>query len=221
MSEHMLDQLSDYLDDELDSVAGAAVARHLAECQACAETLEQLRAVRTWAPGYSGLPTSRDLWPQVKRGIGTRARTTLPWHGRRVTIGMPLLLAASVILVLLSATVVTLMRRGPADTVDSTSVVIRKHGKWDYQKAGLTDQQYDTAVAQMEQLLATRDSVLEPGTLQVIRQSLMKIDKAIDDARQAIARDSNNAFLRASIAANMRRKLDLLRTAAQAVTAKS
>jgi hypothetical protein len=43
---------------------------------------------------------------------------------------------------------------------------------------GRVYQQYDTAVAQMEQLLATSDSVLEPGTLQVIRQSLMKIDKA-------------------------------------------
>jgi len=220
MSEHMLDQLSDYLDDELDSVAGAAVARHLAECQACAETLEQLRAVRTWAPGYAGLPTSRDLWPQVKRGIEAPAKTTLPWHGRRVTIGVPLLLAASVILVLLSATVVTLMRRGTPRVADTTGIIAEAPG-WDWSKAQLIDRQYDTAVAQLEQFLATSDSVLEPGTLQVIRQSLMKIDKAIDDARLAIARDSNNSYLQASIAANRQRKLALLRTAAQAVTAKS
>jgi hypothetical protein len=218
MSEHMLDQLSDYLDDELDPVATAAVARHLAECQACAETLEQLRAVRTWAPGYTGLPTSGDLWPQVKRGIATPARTTLPWHGRRVTIGMPLLLAASVVLMLLSATAVTLLRHGQTISPDST---VRGPGGWNFTVAGTTDQQYDTAVAQLEELLATNDTLLEPGTLQVIRQSLMKIDQAIADARVAIARDSNNAFLRASIAANMRRKLALLRTAAQAVTAKS
>jgi len=217
MSEHMLDQLSDYLDDELDSLASAAVARHLAECQACADTLEQLRAVRTWAPAYTGLPTAGDLWPQVKHGIEPPAKTTLPWHGRRVTIGVPLLLAASVILVLLSATVVMLMGRG---TASNHAIVEPDHG-WNPIVASTTDRQYDAAVAQLETLLAANDSLLEPGTLQVIRQSLMKIDKAIDDAQLAIARDSNNSYLQASIAANRQRKLALLRTAAQAVTAKS
>lgn len=218
MSEHMTEQLSAYLDGELDSVSTAAVERHLAQCQACAGTLDQLRAVKTWAPGYTGLPTAQDLWPAVKRGIDTPARRTLPWHGRRVTIGVPLLLAASVILMLLSATAVMLIRRGSVSGPDSVAV---GPGGWNTMEAGITDQQYDTAVAQLEELLATNDTLIEPGTLQVIRQSLMKIDKAIDDARVAIARDSNNAFLRASIAANMRRKLALLRTAAQAVTAQS
>lgn len=221
MSEHMLDQLSDYLDDELDSATTAAVARHLAECQACAETLEQLRAVRTWAPGYAGLPTSRDLWPQVKRGIATPAKSVLPWHGRRVTIGLPLLLAASVILVLLSATVVMLMRPGTGSTSIGVPPILVQHAGWSDSTQQATNDQYDAAVAQLEALLATNDTLIEPGTLKVIRQSLMKIDKAINDAQQAIKQDSNNAFLRASIAANMRRKLALLRTAAQAVTAKS
>lgn len=219
MSEHLIDQLSAYLDGELDPFAAAQVERHLAECQACAATLSQLGAVKAWAPGYAGQQTARDLWPAVKSGIETPARTTLPWHGRRVTMGLPLLLAAGVVLMLLSATVVMLLRPQGV-SADSTGAV-SSHLGWDITKAQLTDDQYDTAVAQLEALLASNDSALEPATLQVIRQSLAKIDKAIDDARIAIARDSNNAFLRASIAANQRRKLALLRTAAQAATAKT
>lgn len=221
MSEHMSEQLSAYLDGELDTLSSAALERHLATCQACAATLEQLKAVKTWAPGYTGLPTSHDLWPAVHRKIQTPARTTLPWHGRRLTIGVPLLLAASVILVLLSATVVMLLRPGGAIGRDSTIVAVEPGHSWDPIQAGLVDREYDAAVVQLEELLAANDTLLEPGTLKVIRQSLMKIDKAIDDARLAIARDSNNAFLQASIAANRQRKLALLRTAAQAVTAKS
>lgn len=221
MNEHPMDQLSAYLDGELNPVVAAQVERHLAECQHCAAALRQLRAVKAWAPGYAGLPTARDLWPAVKQGIEMPARSPLPWQGRRVSVGMPLLLAASLVLLLLSATVVVLLRRAPATSAAVVAEQPHAAGGWDIQKAGLTDQQYDTAVAQLEQLLATSDSVLKPGTLQVIRQSLTKIDKAIDDARLAIARDSNNAFLRASIAANQRRKLALLRTAAQAVAAKS
>lgn len=219
MNEHVMEHLSDYLDDELDPVTTRAVARHLAGCQDCSATLNQLKTVKNWAPGFTGLPTAHDLWPGVKGEIEKPGRTALPWHGRRVTIGMPLLLAASVVLLLLSGAVVTLLRRGPGSNHVVATQTVRPG--WNFEKAGLTDQQYDTAITQLEQLLATSDSVLEPGTLQVIRQSLTKIDKAIDDARLAIARDSNNAFLRASIAANQRRKLALLRTAAQAVTAKS
>ena len=219
MSDHVVEQLSLHLDGELDPVSSAAIERHLAECQACSETLEQLRAVKSWAPGYAGMPTSRDLWPSVKRVIEAPARPSLPWHGRRVTLGVPLLLAASVVLMLLSATVVLLMRPGSGSVQDSTTAAA--HAGWDVRKAGITDQEYDVAVAQLEELLAANDSLLEPGTLEVIRQSLVKIDQAIEDARLAIARDSNNAFLEASIAANRQRKLALLRTAAQAVTAKS
>lgn len=221
MNEHVMDQLSDYLDDELDPVTTKAVARHLAECPACSATLGQLRAVKAWAPGFTGLPTADDLWPSVKDGIEKPARTTLPWHGRQVTIGMPLLLAASVVLLLLSATVVTLMRRGTDGSSTGVPMIPVQHAGWNDSTQQATNDQYDAAVVQLEALLATNDTLIEPGTLKVIRQSLMKIDKAIDDARLAIARDSNNAFLRASIAANQRRKLALLRTAAQAVTAKS
>lgn len=220
MSEHSVEQLSAYLDGELDAVSSAAVERHLESCQACAETLSQLKAVKAWAPGYAGLPTSRDLWPSVKAEIERPAKPALPWHGRRVTVGVPLLLAAAVVLMLLSATMVMMMRRGTPGLNETTSVLVRPAG-WDPSKQQVTDDQYDAAIAQLEAVLATNDTMLEPGTLKVIRQSLMKIDKAIDEARLAIASDSNNAFLRASIAANMRRKLDLLRTAAQAVAATS
>lgn len=135
---------------------------------------------------------------------------------------VPHLLAAGIALMLLSAGAMWLARSkqqplGPE--VSGSFPTVSK--TWSSYKAAATEKQYDQAVAQLEGILAGSDSILEPGTLKVIRESLATIDRAILDAREAIARDSNNSYLNASIALNMRRKLDILRTAAQAVAAKS
>ena len=97
----------------------------------------------------------------------------------------------------------------------------REVRQFNVELANATDEQYDAAVEQLEAILASNDTALEPETLRVIRQSLVTIDKAIDDARAAIAQDSTNDFLNASIQQNMRRKLEILRTATLAATAKS
>jgi hypothetical protein len=57
--------------------------------------------------------------------------------------------------------------------------------------------------------------------VRTIEQSLQKIDAAIAEARLAIQRDPANAYLSRQIAANMRRKLDLLRAATNAIVART
>jgi hypothetical protein len=223
MNDQFTEQLSAYLDQELSDRDRAAVAAHLEQCEGCRRALAELRTITSWAPTYQGLPTSRDLWPaiesQLPRPDLAKRATSREWHARRVSIRVPVLLAAAVLLMLLSAGVMWLARSGKPE-IAARSLAHQSKG-WNPQLASFTEQQYDTAVAQLEQILAANDSVLDPATLKVIRESLSKIDQAILDARQAIARDSNNSYLNASIALNQRRKLDILRTAAQAVSAKS
>jgi len=57
--------------------------------------------------------------------------------------------------------------------------------------------------------------------VRTIEQSLARIDQAILEARNAIQRDPANAYLSRQIAANMRRKLNLLRVATQAIAART
>jgi hypothetical protein len=49
--------------------------------------------------------------------------------------------------------------------------------------------------------------------VRVVRQSLAVIDKAIDQARRALAADPGNAYLNLHLASTMRRKVELLRRA--------
>jgi hypothetical protein len=77
----------------------------------------------------------------------------------------------------------------------------------------LDDPRYDAAIAELERTLAEGRGKLEPRTLAVVEENLRIIDRAIADARRAIEADPKNIWLRSHLAANMKRKVDLLRSA--------
>jgi hypothetical protein len=231
MNDHLGERLSAYLDGELDAAAAGAVERHLAECADCRATLKQLGAVKQWAPGYTGVPASRELWGKVLTGIEPPAPVAKPriaWHGRRINVGMPMLLAASIALLLIGAGVVYNLRPTQQQQMasgDSSTQSVDSSAPdrgWDPRLASSTEQKYDAAIAELETILDSSASTLAPATLKVIRESLARIDTAIAQARAAIVRDSSgNKFLERSIEGYQKRKLALLRTAAQAVSAQS
>ena len=78
---------------------------------------------------------------------------------------------------------------------------------------------YDAAVAELERTLEDGRGRLDPRTLQVVEENLHIIDRAIEDARRAVAADPGNTWLRSHLAATMKRKVDLLRSATMLATA--
>jgi hypothetical protein len=88
-------------------------------------------------------------------------------------------------------------------------------------QASAADAEYDAAVRDLEQLLAAGRERLDSTTVRTIEQSLARIDVAIAEARVAVQRDPSSAYLSRQIAANMRRKLNLLRVATQAIAART
>jgi anti-sigma factor RsiW len=76
-----------------------------------------------------------------------------------------------------------------------------------------TNPGYDATIAALEQALDDGRGKLDPKTLRVIERNLRIIDHALAEARQAVAADPNNAWLQSHLAATMKRKVDLLRTA--------
>jgi anti-sigma factor RsiW len=134
VNDHRTERLSDFLDGALEPRERDAVERHLAECDACAATLEQLREVRSRAAALAPIPPDRDLWsaiearldqPEPRREVvdlaAERAR-----RARRLSFTLPQLAAAAAALVVVtaagtwSAFRVTLASRGaPATSVAS------------------------------------------------------------------------------------------------------
>ena len=82
-------------------------------------------------------------------------------------------------------------------------------------------QRYDAAVVDLQRVLEEDRGRLDTATVRVLEQNLALIDRAIAQARSAVAADSANVYLNSHLAETMRRKIDLLRQAASLVSAVS
>jgi hypothetical protein len=70
---------------------------------------------------------------------------------------------------------------------------------------------YDRAVAELLEALDSRRTALSPGTIAVLERNLEAIDRALREARAALARDPNDVALAAYVADRQRVKLAVLR----------
>jgi hypothetical protein len=86
---------------------------------------------------------------------------------------------------------------------------------------GAAARSYDSAVDDLERVLAEGRGRLDSTTVRVLEQNLALIDRAIAQAQRAVAADSANVYLNTHLAETMRRKIDLLRQAAALVSAVS
>jgi hypothetical protein len=69
----------------------------------------------------------------------------------------------------------------------------------------------DAAIADLQDALERNENRLDTATVRVVRENLALIDRAIAQARAALAADPGNAYLNLHLADTMRRKLELLR----------
>lgn len=219
MTDQWTERLSEYLDGALPETDRRQLEAHLAGCAGCRQVLAELEQVVAWARALVDRPPTHDLWPGIAAGIGSAgpaARRPDRWSARlrwrRLVLSVPQLAAAGVALAVVSAGTAWLVaRRGepapvasqPADSAPRMLPV-----------AGFAEGAYQTAVRDLERVLAEGRDRLDTATVRVLEQSLGAIDAAILDARRALAADPSSRYLNSHLAETMRRKLDLMRRAA-------
>lgn len=212
-------RLSEYLDDELDPAERTELETHLDGCAECRTTLEQLRRVLARAARLVEAPPAEDLWPGIadrihegpaRAGAPATARSrALP--RRALTIGVPQLAAAAVLLVVLSSGVAWQLGRGSLSATGRAETAAVAPAGNTLPVAIIATHRYESAIAQFERVLAEGRDRLDTATVRVVEQNLAIIDRAIEEARGALAVDPSNAYLNRHLADTMRRKLDLLR----------
>lgn len=224
------DRLSDYLDEALEGSERSELEEHLEGCEECRETLVELRQVVARAGRLVDAPPARDLWPGIAYRIreteegerhdastGTgRAGESPGRRGRSFTFSMPQLAAAAVTLVALSSGIALQIAGGfSARQAEPVNPVAQPPVQTDLLLASrIASNDYESAIAQLERVLDVGRERLDTATVRKVEEKLALIDKAIDEARQALAADPSNAYLNRYLAGTMRRKLDLLRRAA-------
>jgi len=229
MHEHTewTDKLSDYLDGELSDHEHRSVAAHVAGCVECSQALHELRAVVERARTLVPAEPPADLWKAVADRIAVENEGPIATLGtrRRFSFTWPELIAASVLLVLVSGWAALRMNTPSSADLqvrrpDSADLQVRQPGNADIQAgpdvvaASVDDTEYDAAVADLQRALQSGRRQLYPATVKIVEQNLAIIDQAVDDARRALAQDPANADLSGYLQETKRRKLDLLRHAA-------
>jgi tetratricopeptide (TPR) repeat protein len=223
MTDNWNDRLSEYIDDELTPGERAQLEAHLASCQECALTLEDLREVVSRAGTLPARPPIDDLWPGIEPHVVSEPRSTVvPFQVRamrRFSFTLPQLVAAGLALMVMSGGGVWILQHGGRAT-DAPAVVAYAPGIDPVVPAALSDPRYDEAIADLEQALDAGRADLDPGTVKILEANLAAIDKAIDQSRQALASDPANVYLNNHLADARQRKLALLRRATSLVGTK-
>ncbi|HWZ29371.1 MAG TPA: zf-HC2 domain-containing protein [Gemmatimonadales bacterium] len=217
------DRLSEYLDDTLTQAEREALDAHLTTCEACRETLDELRRVVDRARGLDDRPPTKDLWSGIATRIGSggtavvsidQARTarTPARTSRRLSFSMPQAIAAGIALVLVSSGAVWLALRTPTQQVATdpkTTDSLMRNASW---RRGV-DSTVNGMVEQLRGTLDSNRSRLDTSTVRILEKNLAIIDSAIAQARRALDQDPGNNYLTHHLADTMRRKADLLRRA--------
>jgi hypothetical protein len=131
-------------------------------------------------------------------------------RSRRFSFNVPQLIAASIALVLVSGGGMWVALHKPATPVAST-VFTPGPDSTSWVPVAVWTGRTDAAIADLQEALKRNESRLDTSTVRVVRENLALIDRAIAQARVALAADSGDAYLNLHLADTMRRKLELLR----------
>lgn len=219
MDEHLGERLSAYADGDLEGGVLERAEAHLAACEECRSALQDMRRVLGLARALDDRPPARDLWPGIAERIGAPGQAdVVPLAPRRrFAFSIPQLAAAGVALALFSAAAGIGAFRMLVPGLDGgTAAVPTLAGE----RAAVArpvagaEASYESAIRELEAVLAARRGYLDTATVRAVETSLMVIDRAISQARDALRRDPNNLYLNGELRNTLNRKLDLLRRAA-------
>jgi hypothetical protein len=225
MNHPWTDKLSDYVDDELSASDRQALEAHIARCDDCREAVAELRRVMEQAGALEPREPERDLWTGIAERIGEGPAVEAPkivpietrrprWRMPEFTFSAPQLVAAGMLIAVLSSAGVWFVLRGPVSESPAGGtdpIATTLPGGVD----ALPVSGYEQTILELEGTLAENRSRLDPATVEILEQNLAIIDVAIAQSREALAADPASSYLYRHLNRQMQQKVDLLEQAAQ------
>ena len=217
MADLWTSKLSEYIDGTLSAADRQALEHHLVDCGECRVVLDDLRAVIVEASALSDAPPEADLWQGIAARIrpgGTEGVHDLTavrrQRGWRISLTVPQLAAAGIALMLVSFGLAYRLvpPASPAGLVTTPSMSVVPAGGPRSQLV------FDQAVEELQLILEAGRGRLDTTTIRALETNLAIIDRAIGQAQQAVMADSANGYLRDHLEQTQRRKIALLRRAA-------
>lgn len=220
MADLWTSKLSEYLDGTLSAADRQAVEGHLVDCAECRVILGDLGTVIAEASALTDTPPTSDLWQGIAGRISTGGSDIYHFEQarerrlRRVSFTIPQLVAAGIVLVILSGAAGRFLLSTPASDappLPGPNVSVLEAA------APRSRVAVDQALLELQQILEAGRGELDSTTIQIVEINLAIIDRAIEQAQQAVVADPANGYLQDHLAETMRRKLALMRQVADLV----
>ena len=193
----------DLLDDYVDGARAsgrpggdrlAAFEGHLAGCARCQALVADFTSIRRTASALEDHVPPPRLWAKIASSIEEEQQR--PWWqrplGNAFSAWVPIAVAASLAFLVAGATWIAWWRApvsAPQEAVttpaDSANVP--------------AEQQYEQAIAGLQQLADSQNAALDPDTRAVLTQNLAVIDRAISESRAALASEPASALAQESL----------------------
>jgi hypothetical protein len=191
------------------------------------ETVEAVRALPKGATPpadvWQGIAARIAATPQsaseAAEGVAVYELPTAERRGpRRISLSIPQLAAAAVLVALSSAGLLWLAISGGQAAVSPGMADLGvPAGGAAARAVALEGPRYADVISQLERVLAEGRAFLAPETLESIEESLVTVDAAIADIEAALAQDPGSDLLMRLLATHQRTKLGVLQRAAAAV----
>mgnify|MGYP001171178869 CR=1 FL=1 len=161
--------------------------------------------------GVAGAP---EVPPQPVRGIPGGRALSSRFDARQLVRPRRSLATAALLLVAFGAVLALLFTREPARPPIAAGAGHEPGALSPAVEVRALDARYTAAARELLAELESLEDELPPGTLDIVRENLRAIDRALDEARLATASDPGDPRLARLILAAHEKKLDLLRRAA-------
>lgn len=219
--ENVLERLDDWAGGELPPPERAEVDLHLAGCAECRSEAEALRALLSEVAALPAeITPPRELWSGIAARLEPRGSAEAEASTGIRRLPHWAMQAAAAVALMIGSSLVTYAVVGPKQLQQTVEDIAgsgpsRKPAQSAFVAFQPAEQDYQSAIGDLEMVLRTRRNRLAPETVQTLETNLAIIDEAIRQSREALARDPNSAELARMLGDAYDRKLNVLQQAVQ------
>jgi anti-sigma factor RsiW len=220
--ERYIERIHEAVDGALGSIRRAELEMHLSECDDCRALYEDLVRIRDAASALPVLDAPDRVWLQIAGRLRQEGRIheiSEPAPARRSYVAW--LAAAAALVVVIGGAALMMNRSTPVPAAGTTAATAPARGNAGnaapaksveavQTEVDAAQQQFETAIADLEKVAKANQTALDPGTSKTIEKNLGIIDQAIAENRAAVKAEPASVAARETLFEALRQKVSLL-----------
>ena len=194
--------LNDYVDETLSAAERLELERHLAECDDCGDTVEEIRSLVRRAAELPDLPPARDLLPGIRRATQQDRAGFRRWGA----------LAASLIIVGAAAIGTLLLQQRTGQSVAQAPAAQTTESSELTAMAELraAEEAFTKAAQALLETLESRRGEIPQEALVALDENITLIDESIDEVRRSLNPDGDQVESERALTALYQQKMQLI-----------